>query len=238
MQRMVTITANVVGEDLGRAASDIRGALAELPEPPRGVSVAVRGQIAPMELMVENLQVGLLLSIVAVFLLLAAYFQSLRVSLVVIMAVPSVIAGVAVALMVTGGTLNIQSFMGAIMAVGVSVANAILLCTVAEQHRMAGSTAVDAALEAVRARMRPILMTSVAMVAGMTPLALGTDQTAPLGIAVIGGLLASTLTVLIVIPSVFAVVQRSASITSSSIDPDDPDSQYYAGESTPGPSAA
>ena len=237
-QRTVTINANVVGEDLGRAAFDIRGALAELPEPPRGVSVAVRGQIAPMELMVKSLQLGLLLAIVAVFLLLAAYFQSLRVALVVIMAIPSVVAGVAVALMLTGGTLNIQSFMGAIMAVGVSVANSILLCTVAESHRRAGATAVHAAVEAVSARLRPILMTSIAMVAGMTPLALGSDQTAPLGIAVIGGLLASTLTVLIVIPSVFAVVQRTASIASSSIDPEDPNSPHYAGAPHSGPSAA
>jgi len=141
----------------------------------------------------------------------------------------AVLAGVSVALMLTGVTLNIQSFMGAIMAIGVSVADSILLCTFAEKYRREGMTAVDAAVEAARSRMRPILMTSVVLIAGMTPLALGAEQTAPLGIAVIGGLIASTLTALVVIPSVFAVVQRNASTASSSIDPEDPESPYYAG---------
>lgn len=229
MQRMVTVTANIAGEDLGAAASDIRAALASLPEPPRGVTVNVRGQVAPMELMTSSLELGLLLSIVAVFLLLAAYFQSIRVAFVVIMAIPAVLAGVILALSFTGVTLNIQSFMGAIMAIGVSVADSILLCTFAEKYRRQGMTSVDAAVEAARSRMRPILMTSVVMIAGMTPLALGAEQTAPLGIAVIGGLIASTLTALVVIPSVFAVVQRNASSVSSSIDPEDPESPYYAG---------
>ena len=229
MQRMVTITANVVGEDLGAAAGKVRSVLASLPEPPRGVSVNVRGQIAPMELMVGSLELGLSLSIVAVFLLLAAYFQSLRVALVVTMAIPSVLAGVSVALMLTGTTLNIQSFMGAIMAIGVSVADSILLCTFAEKYRVGGMSSVEAAVEAARSRMRPILMTSVVMIAGMTPLALGAAQTAPLGIAVIGGLVASTFTALIVIPSVFAIVQRRASTGSASIDPEDPLSSHFAG---------
>ena len=228
MQRMVTITANIVGEDLGAAAGKVRAVLASLPEPPRGVSVHVRGQIAPMELMVSSLEQGLGLAIVAVFLLLAAYFQSLRVALVVTMAIPSVLAGVSVALMLTGTTLNIQSFMGAIMAIGVSVADSILLCTFAEKYRVGGMSSVEAAVEAARSRMRPILMTSVVMIAGMTPLALGAAQTAPLGIAVIGGLVASTLTALIVIPSVFAIVQRRASAGSASIDPEDPLSPHFA----------
>jgi multidrug efflux pump subunit AcrB len=229
MQRMVTVTANILGEDLGTAADAIRSALAGLPEAPRGVKVDVRGQIAPMDLMTGSLELGLMLSIIAVFLLLAAYFQSLRVAFVVTMAIPSVLAGVAVALMFAGVTLNIQSFMGAIMAIGVSVADSILLCTFAEKFRREGMSSVDAAVEASRSRMRPILMTSVVMIAGMTPLALGAEQTAPLGIAVIGGLIASTLTALVVIPSVFAVVQRNASVASASIDPEDPESAYYAG---------
>ena len=235
MQRMVTVTANIVGEDLGKAAADVRAALAKLPEPPRGVSVNIRGQVDPMELMTGSLELGLLLSVIAVFLLLAAYFQSMRVALVVIMAIPAVLAGVSVALLLAGVTLNIQSFMGAIMAIGVSVADSILLCTFAEKYRRQGMTSVDAAVEAARSRMRPILMTSVVMIAGMTPLALGAAQTAPLGIAVIGGLVASTLTALVVIPSVFAVVQRKASVISSSIDPEDPDSPHFI--TAPGASA-
>ena len=232
MQRMVTVTANVVDHDLGRAAADIRTALAELP-PPRGVNVNVRGQVSPMELMTGSLELGLMLAVVAVFLLLAAYFQSVSVAFAVIMAVPAVLSGVTLALALTGVTLNIQSFMGAIMAIGVSVADSILLCTFAEKFRRGGMSSVEAAIEASRSRMRPILMTSVVMIAGMTPLALGAEQTAPLGIAVIGGLIASTLAALVVIPSVFAVVQRNASTSSSSIDPEDPGSPYYAGAPTP-----
>ena len=232
MQRMVTVTANVVDHDLGRAANDIRTALSELP-PPRGVNVNVRGQVSPMELMTGSLELGLMLAVVAVFLLLAAYFQSVSVAFAVIMAVPAVLSGVSLALALAGVTLNIQSFMGAIMAIGVSVADSILLCTFAEKFRRAGMSSVEAAVEASRSRMRPILMTSVVMIAGMTPLALGSEQTAPLGIAVIGGLVASTLAALVVIPSVFAVVQRNASTSSSSIDPEDPGSPYYAGAPTP-----
>lgn len=175
----------------------------------------------------------MLLAIVAVFLLLAAYFQSVRVSFVVVTAIPAVLSGVALALMLTGVTLNLQSYMGAIMAIGVSVADSILLCTFAEKHRRGGMSSIAAAIEASRTRARPILMTSVVMIAGMTPLALGSEQTAPLGIAVIGGLVASTFTALVAIPSVFAVVQRNASATSPSIDPEDPDSPYYADASMP-----
>jgi multidrug efflux pump subunit AcrB len=241
MQRMVTITANIAGEDLGTASVAIRAALDELDtvaERPRGLTVDVRGQIAPMELMVDSLQFGLLLSIVTVFLLLAAYFQSVRVALVVVAVIPAVLAGVGVALLLSGSTLNIQSFMGAIMAVGVSVANSILLCTFAEQARRAGESSVEAAVRATRARVRPIVMTTVVMIAGMLPLALGAEQTAPLGIAVIGGLLGSTITVLTVIPSVFAAVQQRASVASPSIDPEDPSSPYHRTGPQSGPSVA
>lgn len=228
MQRMVTVTANVAGHDLGQAAQDIRQALSGLVAP-RGINVSVRGQISPMELMTSSLELGLLLAIVAVFLLLSAYFQSLRVAFAVIMAVPAVLSGVVAALALTGVTINLQSFMGAIMAIGVSVADSILLCTFAEKFRREGRPANEAAIEASRSRMRPIVMTSVVMIAGMTPLALGTEQTAPLGIAVIGGLAASTIAALFVIPSVFAIMQRRAATMSPSIDPEDPDSPHYAG---------
>ena len=237
MQRMVTVTANVAGRDLGRAASDIRAALAELPVP-RGISVDVRGQVSPMELITDSLELGLMLAVIAVFLLLAAYFQSVRVALAVVMAIPAVLSGVVMALTVAGVTINIQSFMGAIMAVGVSVADSILLCTFAEKFRKEGMSSVGAAVEASRSRMRPIVMTSVVMIAGMTPLALGSEQTAPLGIAVIGGLVASTLAALVVIPSVFAIVQRNASTSSPSIDPEDPGSPHFAGTPAEGLPAA
>jgi multidrug efflux pump subunit AcrB len=182
-----------------------------------------------MKLMVENLLLGLSLSIVAVFILLAAYFQSIRVAFVVLLAIPSVLAGVAVALFLTGSTLNMQSFMGAMMAVGISVANTILLCTFADHSRRNGTPSSEAAAEAARTRIRPVLMTSIVMIVGMLPLALGTAQTAPLGIAVIGGLIAATITTLLIIPSVFAIVEGRSGITSPSIDPDDPASPHYDG---------
>ncbi len=221
MQRMITITANVGATDMGSAAAEIEAALAKLPAAPRGVSVVTRGQIAPMNTMTGNLKTGLLLAVISVFLLLAAYFQSIRVALSVLAAVPSVLCGVALALALTGTTLNIQSFMGAIMAIGVSVSDSILLCTFAERYRQAGMRAQDAAANAAATRMRPILMTSVVMIAGMLPLAFGNAQTAPLGIAVIGGLAASTLAALLVIPYVFAILLGRASRGSATIDPDD-----------------
>jgi multidrug efflux pump subunit AcrB len=232
MQRMVTVNANIRGSDLNTVASQVTSALENLPQPPRGVTVAMRGQLAPMTLMVENLLLGLGLSIAAVFLLLAAYFQSIRVAFVVLLAVPSVLAGVALALFLTGTTLNLQSFMGAMMAVGISVANTILLCTFADQARRSGMPAGQAAAEAARTRIRPVLMTSIVMITGMLPLALGTAQTAPLGIAVIGGLAAATLATLFAIPAIFALVEGHGGTRSASIDPDDPLSPLYDGSAT------
>jgi multidrug efflux pump subunit AcrB len=229
MQRMMTVDANVSGSDLDTVSRQISSALGKLPAPPRGVAVSVRGQIAPLKLMVENLRLGLLLSIAAVFLLLAAYFQSIRLAFVVLLAIPSVLAGVACALFATGTTLNMQSFMGAMMAVGISVANTILLCTYADNARRSGTPAGEAAAAAVGTRMRPVLMTSITMMIGMLPLALGKAQTAPLGIAVIGGLAAATVTTLLIIPSIFAIVEGRAGATPPSIDPDDPLSAHYDG---------
>jgi multidrug efflux pump subunit AcrB len=176
--------------------------------------------------MLEGLETGLLLALVVIGLLLAANFQSLRLALVVLSTAPAAIAGVAAALALTGTTLNIQSFMGAIMAVGVAVANAILLATFAERARMAGQTATAAAVDGAHSRLRPILMTSFAMIAGMLPLAIGFgeggEQTAPLGRAVVGGLLAATVATLVALPAVFAIVQGRVQRHSASLDPDDP----------------
>jgi multidrug efflux pump subunit AcrB len=136
-------------------------------------------------------------------------------------------------LLATGTTLNIQSFMGAIMAIGVATANAILLVTFAEQNRQAGASSAAAAVEGAQSRLRAILMTACAMLAGMVPLALGIgeggEQVAPLGRAVIGGLAAATLATLIVLPSVFAIVQGRTSTVSVSLDPDDPESGHFGG---------
>lgn len=231
MQRQVSLGANVVGEDLGMAAKRISQAIEKVGAPPQRVAVNVRGQIAPLRQMLDGLQNGLLLAIVVIFLLLAANFQSLELSFVVVSTVPAVIAGVAVTLWLTHTTLNIQSFMGAIMAVGVAVANAILLVTFAERSRMGGASATAAAVEGARSRLRPILMTSLAMIAGMMPMALGLgeggEQTAPLGRAVVGGLAAATLATLAVLPSVFAIVQGRSHRKSASLDPRDPNSSRF-----------
>ncbi len=232
MRRMVSITANAGGEDLGRVAGHIAQALKAAGEPPRGVTVAVRGQVAPMEQLFTGLTSGLGLAVIVILLLLTAYFQSLRLALIVASTVPAVLAGVVLALLLTGTTLNIQSFMGAIMAIGVAVANAILLLTFAERSRLGGAAAVAAAVEGSESRLRPILMTSCAMLAGMVPMALafgeGGEQTAPLGRAVIGGLIAATLATLTVLPAVFALVQVRTSRASPSLHPQDPDSRYFA----------
>jgi multidrug efflux pump subunit AcrB len=239
MKRLVSFTANVAGEDLGRVSRHIDRALRAAGEPPRGVTVEVRGQIQPMKEMFgalaggkieEGLTAGLGLAVVVIFLLLWAYYQSLRLALAVMLTAPAVIAGVAVMLFATRTTLNVQSFMGAIMAVGVATANAILLVTFAERARRAGAGGVAAAVEGARHRLRPILMTSCAMIAGMVPMALGLgeggEQTAPLARAVIGGLLAATLTTLFVLPAVFALLLGGAGTRTVSLDPDDPDSLY------------
>jgi hypothetical protein len=117
----------------------------------------------------DNIAVGLLVAVVAIFLLLAANFQSFRLAFVVVFTVPAVLAGVVVMLRATGTTLNVQSFMGAIMAVGVAVANAILLVTFAEHARRLGGSPRRTGIDAAAARMRPVLMTSAAMIAGMVP---------------------------------------------------------------------
>lgn len=229
-QRMVTLTANVAGEDLGRALAQVNAAIRRAGEPPRGATVTIRGQIAAMAETFTNITAGLVVAVVVIFLLLAANFQSLRLSFVVVSTVPAVLAGVVVILWLTGTTLNVQSFMGAIMAIGVAVANAILLVTFAEQSRRRGESPLQTAIDAARARMRPVLMTSAAMIAGMIPMALalgeGAEATAPLGRAVIGGLAAATLATLIVLPSVYSLIQQSASPTSPSLDPDDPESAF------------
>jgi multidrug efflux pump subunit AcrB len=229
-QRMVTLTANVSGEDLGRVANRLDEALQKAGTPPRGVKVNVRGQIGPMKQTLTNLAVGLLLAVLVIYLLLAGNFQSMRLALVVLSTVPAVICGVIFALLLTRTTLNIQSFMGAIMAIGVAVANAILLVIFAEEYRRANNTSNVAAIHGAQTRMRPILMTSMAMIAGMIPMALGIgeggQQAAPLGRAVVGGLLFATAATLLILPLVFSMVQERAGIHSPSLDPDDPQSVF------------
>jgi len=225
MARTITVTANIQDTDLGSATQAVQNALAEIGKPPAKVAVAIRGQVPPMEGLLSALRVGLLLSVVAIFLLLVANYQSWQLALTTVSTLPAVVAGVALVLWLSRTTLNLESFMGAIMAVGVAVANAILLVTFAERSRLEGASALDAAVEGARSRLRPILMTSLAMMVGMLPMALGIGeaggQTAPLGRAVIGGLAFSTVATLLVLPGIFALVRARAGRTSPSMDPDD-----------------
>jgi multidrug efflux pump subunit AcrB len=227
-QRMVTLTANTFGEDLGRVSKQLDEAIKRAGELPRGVKVTVRGQVAPMKQTLTSLGAGLLVAVLVIFLLLAANFQSMRLAFVVLSTVPAVICGVIFMLLITGTTMNIQSFTGAIMAIGVAVANAILLVVFAEEHRRKGNGSSESAIHAAQMRMRPILMTSMAMIAGMIPIALGlgegSQQTTPLGRAVIGGLLFATATTLLILPLVFSKMQERAGVDSPSLDPDDPQS--------------
>ena len=231
-QRMVTLSANVAGQDLGRTVGQVDAAIARAGAPPRGAAVALRGQIGAMRETSTNITAGLVVAVVVIFLLLAANFQSLRLAFVVVSTVPAVLMGVVLMLAATRTTLNVQSFMGGIMAIGVAVANAILLVTFAEQARVQGTPPLETAIDAARSRMRPVLMTSAAMIAGMIPMALalgeGAEATAPLGRAVIGGLAAATVATLIVLPSVYSLVQQSARVGSPSMDPDDPASAHRA----------
>ena len=224
MQRTITLSANVHGQDLGSLERSVSAAVDQLGTLPAKVSVTAHGQFTALRQMLEGLRSGLLLTIVAVFLLLAANFQSGRLSLAVVSTAPAVIAGVVLALWASRTTLNIQSFMGAIMAIGVAAANAILLVTFAERARQAGEPAARAAVQAARERLRPILMTSAAMVAGMVPMAVGFgeggEQTAPLGRAVIGGLLCATVATLVVLPAVFTILQSGRPVGSGSLEPE------------------
>jgi multidrug efflux pump subunit AcrB len=233
---LIGLSANLGRSDLGRAAADIDRAIARAGIPPRGVSVQVRGQVSAMRQIFGNLSVGLALAIFVILLLLAANFESIRLSLIVLSTVPAVLTGVMLMLLITGTSLNLESFMGAIMAIGVAVANAILLVTFAEKNRKDGAAAKTAARNAAGERLRPVLMTSLAMIAGMIPMALaigrGSEETAPLGRAVIGGLIAATAATLLVLPTVFGLVQKRASLVSPSLDPDDPNSPHAAAPET------
>ncbi len=234
MVRVVSLTANIEGADFGSALKAVRQALAEVgPAPDGKTKVELRGQVVPYEQLFEGFSAGLVVAIVVIFLLLCANFQSLRLALVVVSTLPAVLAGVVLALFFTGTTLNIQSAMGSIMAMGVAVANAILLVTFADRERLrTGGDRRAAAVTGAVSRLRPILMTSFAMIAGMMPLALGLgeggDQTAPLGRAVVGGLALATLATLGVLPAVFALL-ASKKGTTASLDPEDEQSALYEG---------
>lgn len=231
MKRTVNLTANLGSGDLGTAVRDVERAIKAAGDPPPGAKTDVRGQIPPFRELQRGLTTGLILAIVVVFLVLAAYFQSFLLAIATVTAIPAALLGVVLMFRLTGDTLNLQSFQGMIMSIGVAMANAILLLTFAELRRNEGATATEAALQGASGRLRPILMTSSAMIAGMFPLALGLGdagaQAAPLGRAVIGGLFAATVATLFILPSAYAILRGRASRQGASLHPHDPTSRYY-----------
>jgi multidrug efflux pump subunit AcrB len=230
-QRVISLTANIHGLTLGEAETKLTQALAGAGKPKGAVNVRFRGEIPALEQTLSGLRIGLLLAVLVIFLLLAANFQSIRLALAIVLTIPAVLCGVLLMLLITRTTLNVQSFMGAIMAIGIAVANSILLVTFAEHSRREGRPFFEAVLEGAGSRLRAILMTASAMIFGMLPMAIGFGeggpQSAPLGRAVIGGLIVSTFTTLTILPSIYAILQRRASTTSPSLNPADPASRYY-----------
>jgi len=220
-RRFVTVSANVFHKDLGSATAAVQKTIDEMGKPPTGLIAEVRGMSSLLTETLQSLQNGLLAAIVVILLLLAANYQSFGLAITVLSTVPAVILGAMIFLLATGSTLNLQSYMGIIMSTGVSVANAILIVTNAESLRLDYRDPFKAAYTSASIRLRPILMTSLAMIAGMIPMASGLgeagDQSAPLGRAVIGGLAASTLAALFIVPLVYGWIQQKTTFKTTSL---------------------
>jgi len=222
-RRFLSVSANIYKQDLGTATAAVNKAISSLGTAPKGLVSEVKGMSSLLIETLDSLQTGLLVAIVVILLLLAANYQSFGVAISILSTVPAVLLGAMLLLLATGATLNLQSYMGIIMSTGVSVANAILIVTNAEALRLEYKDPFKAATVAASIRLRPILMTSLAMIAGMIPMASGLgeagDQSAPLGRAVIGGLIASTFAALFIVPLVYGWVQQKASFKSVSLLP-------------------
>jgi len=209
-ERVMDVDLGVAGRDLGSVADEVDLAIARLGKLPKGVRINVLGQSKAMRDAFNTLELGIALAAILVYLLMAANFQSWMEPLIIMTAVPGALAGALWALVLTHTTINVESLMGAIMAVGVAVANGNLLISFANELREQGQSPLQAAIVAARTRLRPILMTALAMILGMLPMALGLGQgselNAPLGRAVIGGLVAATAMTLFAVPAVYASV--------------------------------
>jgi multidrug efflux pump subunit AcrB len=210
--RTFDVQANVDGADLGTVASKVEAVVAGLKKDfPRGTQVTVKGQVESMQSSFRGLAYGLLFAIVLVYLLMVVNFQSWLDPFIILSALPGAIAGMVWMLFVSQTTLSVPALMGAIMCVGVATANSILVVTFANDQRKEGHGSTQAALIAGMTRLRPVLMTALAMIIGMLPMSLGLgeggEQNAPLGRAVIGGLLAATLTTLFFVPVVYSMLR-------------------------------
>lgn len=213
VQPAFDVYANVQGRDLGSVAGEINGVLDEFKARlAPGNTITMRGQVESMESAFLRLGLGLLFAAVLVYLLMVVNFQSWLDPFIIITALPGAFVGIVWSLSLWNTTFSVPALMGAIMSIGVATANSILLVTFANEQRGEGRSAFDAALEAGRTRMRPVLMTAAAMIIGMLPMSLGLgeggEQNAPLGRAVIGGLFVATLTTLLFVPVVYSLLRR------------------------------
>jgi len=214
VQRVIDIHASASGRDLGSVTRGIEKAIKSLPPLPKATRIHVRGQSESMFAAFGRMGVGLVLAIALVYLLLVVLFQSFLDPFIILVAVPGALIGILWMLAATGTTLNVESFMGAIMAVGIATSNSILLVNAANDARVSqGLGVLEAAIDAGKTRLRPVLMTALAMMLGMVPMALaigeGGEQNAPLGRAVIGGLLMATFVTLFVVPAVYTLLRRA-----------------------------
>jgi multidrug efflux pump subunit AcrB len=219
----VNVYATVQGRDLGAVATDIqqfvdatKGAL------PKGIKVTIRGQVATMTSAYQQLFFGLAFAIVLIYLLIVVNFQSWLDPFVIVMALPAALAGIVWMLFLTHTTLSVPALTGAIMCMGVATANSILVISFAREQLASGMDAFSAAMEAGGTRFRPVLMTALAMMIGMLPMAIEAGQNAPLGRAVIGGLLFATCATLLFVPVLFSIIHRRAPKTSRSSEPSEP----------------
>jgi multidrug efflux pump subunit AcrB len=218
IQRAIDIYGAVQDRDLGGVASDINKIVdASRKNLPRGAQLIVRGQIETMRTSFEGLLGGLVLAIVLVYLLIVVNFQSWLDPFIIITALPAAMAGIVLTLFVWHTTLSVPALMGSIMCVGVATANSILVVSFAKEHLAAEGDPERAALEAGFTRFRPVLMTALAMIIGMVPMALGLgeggEQNAPLGRAVIGGLMFATVATLFFVPTVFSLLHRKIKVS-------------------------
>jgi multidrug efflux pump subunit AcrB len=244
IRRVVDVYGSVQDRDLGAVTRDIEKILSQYdPQPgflrstantvglggwldrhgwlkmpasklPRGTFITVRGQVQTMRSSYVGLLTGLTFAILLLYMLIVINFQSWLDPLIIITALPAALAGIVLALLLTHTTISVPALMGAIMCMGVATANSILVISFAKEHYRENGDAILAALEAGRTRFRPVIMTALAMMIGMVPMALGLgeggEQNAPLGRAVIGGLLCATVATLIFVPAVFSILYRRA----------------------------
>jgi multidrug efflux pump subunit AcrB len=215
IQPVFDVFASTQGRDLGGVSRDVDRIIANADKHlPRGTRIETRGQVATMHSSFLRLGFGMLLSVILVYLLMAVNFQSWLDPMIIMMALPGAFTGIIWMLYITQTTLNVPSLMGAIMSIGVATANSILLVTFANEQLEKGKTPLEAAYEAGIVRLRPVLMTALAMIIGMLPMSLGLgeggEQNAPLGRAVIGGLMVAIVATLFLVPTIYSLLRKPA----------------------------